>query len=358
MSLLKKGKYYWLDIRIKGRRIRRSLGTDEHGLALDRAKKIREELTRAAGRGDIKFSDIIAKYKDWARLQKPASAVVEGYHLAWLEQYAKARNITYLADWTPYMVEQMRTELRAKTIGKIKKRPPTPATINRYCQLLRSIFYRAADWGFFAGENPVRRVKFLKERPQVPFIEGGQVEAIMAAAEKIAAEPGSPAQRAWADICTLALHTGLRKNEILNLRWRDIKDDELHVTGKGNKLRDVPLNEVARGTIMRQPRESEFVFAIPNRHQPTLFKRTYDLMEKRTGRPFYLHLLRHRFATSLLEKGVDLVTIAALMGHSKYMTTLLYSHTDSTRKRKAVDTLCGQRPLDLKKAQRRKSLNR
>ena len=109
----------------------------------------------------------------------------ERYQFEWLEKFAAAHDIVYLADWTPYLVELMRTELRKKTIGKNLKRPPSPATINRYVQLLRSIFYRAADWDFYHGENPVRRVKFLKERPAVPFIEASQIPAVMEAARKI-----------------------------------------------------------------------------------------------------------------------------------------------------------------------------
>ena len=349
------GRVYWLDIRVRGRRIRRSLGTDEHGLALDRAKVIREELAREAGRGDIKFTDIISKYKDWARLQKPASVRTERYQLDWLQAFAKRQEIAYLADWTPFIIERMRTELREKTVGKNLKRPPSPATINRYCQLLRSIFYRAADWGLYSGENPVRKVRFLKERPAVPVIEPGQVGQVMAAAETISrAKYASPAQRAFSDLCILALNTGMRKAEMLNLRWRDIRDDVAQVNGKGDKRRDVPLNATARAVIMRQPREGEFVFPVPNRHQPDLFARTYRLMSKRLGRPFYLHLLRHRFTTALLERGVDIVTLSDILGHSKSMTTLIYTHTDPARKRAAVVTLDGQSTTDVSRARPRK----
>lgn len=353
--IAKHGKTYWLDVRVRGRRVRRSLGTDEHGLALDRARVIRDKLIADAGRGDITFPDIITKYKDWARLQKPASVRTERYQLDWLLAYAKRRGIAYLADWTPLLIEEMRTEIRARKIGKETKRTPTPATVNRYTQLLRSIFYRASDWSLYSGENPVRKVRFLKERPAVPVLEPGQVAQVLKTAETISrAKYASPAQRAFSDLCILALNTGMRKAEMLRLRWRDIRDDVAAVQGKGDKRREVPLNATARAVIFRQPRDGEFVFPIPNRHQPDLFARTYRLMTKRLGRPFYLHLLRHRFTTALLERGVDIVTLSDILGHSKSMTTLIYTHTDPDRKRAAVGTLDGQSTTDVSRATRRK----
>ena len=53
----------------------------------------------------------------------------------------------------------------------------------------------------------------------------------------------------------------------------------------------------------------------------------------------YLLLCRHYFATTLLERGVDIVTISSILGHSKMMTSLLYSHTDREKKKAAVEQL-------------------
>lgn len=139
----------------------------------------------------------------------------------------------------------------------------------------------------------------------------------------------------------LAFNTGMRKSEILNLRWADVRGGELIVKGKREKTRAIPLNVEARKAIDRQPRRDPYVFWLPNRSQLGNFRRTVDLIRKRTGIDFHFHLLRHRFSTSLLEKGVDIVTASELLGHSKAMTSLIYSHTDSKRKRKAVDLLGG-----------------
>jgi len=109
--------------------------------------------------------------------------------------------------------------------------------------------------------------------------------------------------------------------------------------GKGERKRTVPLNKVALEIINRQASREKFVFDIPNRHQNGVIHKTVVRAGRISGVKWTFHLLRHRFATSLIENGVDLITVSALLGHSKLTTSLIYSHTDETRKRKAVDLL-------------------
>jgi len=89
-------------------------------------------------------------------------------------------------------------------------------------------------------------------------------------------------------------------------------------------------------------KRSESVFDISNRNRKDLFRRTVAQIAKRTGIDFGFHDLRHYFTTSLLEKGADLVTIGSLLGHSRISTSLIYSHTDRAKKKKAV-TYCGDK---------------
>lgn len=131
----------------------------------------------------------------------------------------------------------------------------------------------------------------------------------------------------------------MRKSEILNLKWKDVKEGEILIKGKGGKRRVIPLNETALGMINKQPRREVYVFDIPNRDQVDVFKRSTDRIKKRTGVNFTFHILRHTFTTMLLEKGADLVTIGSILGHSKITMSLLYSHTDREKKKRAVDLL-------------------
>jgi len=195
------------------------------------------------------------------------------------------------------------------------------------------------DWGLYPGPNPLRRVKFYREVSPIKPLSVSELEKVLEAARAISDDPASPLQKAFYDLVLFALNTGLRKAELLGLRWRDIKDGEIIVRGKGDKMREVPLNRTAQVILARQPRRSEFVFFIPNYDRPGLFRRTTVLISKRTGIHFHFHLLRHSFASRLLRAGVDIVTISNLLGHGRVMTSLLYSHSDPEQKRKAVSSL-------------------
>ncbi len=252
--------------------------------------------------------------------------------------------VEYLSDLTPYHLEQLRTWLKERRDEPMKEGVPkkperSKATLNRYLQLLRGMFYKAIDWELYNKPNPVKKVKFYREEGKVRPLSRADVKKILEAAEKISKKPQSPLQKIFRDLVLLALNTGLRKSEILNLRWKDVKEDELEVRGKGDRRRTVPLNQAAQAVIRWQPRRPEFVFDIPNRKQPDLFRRTVIQIRKATGIDFHFHLLRHYFTTLLLEKGVDFVTIGAILGHSKITTSLIYSHTDRERKKKAIELL-------------------
>ncbi len=329
MSISKHGKIFWLDIRVKNKRIRRSLKTESRNEALARYAPLREKLLEKHLGEKVRFSEFCQKYLDWAWSSKPASSPREQQRLKIIQSILK--EVVYLDDITPYHIEGLKAELKSRRLSK--------ATINRYLQILRGLFYKAIDWEVYKKGNPLKKIRFFKESPQVEVLNSRQVEKVLLEASRIACDARSPLQKVFHDLVLLALNTGMRKSEILNLKWRDIKGDFIRVRGKGDKVRDVPMNEMAREIIFNQQRRDEYVFRIPNRHQSDLFRRTVLQIRKRTGINFNFHQLRHYFTTSLLEKGIDFVTIGSLLGHSNRMTTLLYSHTNGEKKKKAVDLL-------------------
>lgn len=337
MSLRKVGKYYWLDIRIKGKRIRRSLLTDNKFLALDRYKEKKDELLLEYTGNKTRFAAFKEQYLEWAWSSKPATAGLEEQRLAKVEEYFNNLEIIYLSDITPYHIEQLKAELKTWKISK--KRTLSKATINRYLQLLRGMFYKAIEWEIYDKPNPLKRVRFYRENQRSRTLSEGQIHKIMQEAYSISQKPRSKLQELFHDLATVAINTGLRRSEILNLKWKNIYKDWIDVIGKGDKFRSVPLNLRAKAVIMRQPKKTEYVFDIPNRDQPGLFRRTVDTIRKRTEISFSFHDFRHYFATKLVEKGVDFITISEILGHSKIIVSLGYTHTDKERKRRAVELL-------------------
>jgi len=332
MGIIRKNKTYWLDIRIKGKRIRRSLHTTKRLEALYRFKEKRDELVAEYGTGNkTRFSKFSKQYLDWAWTTKPKVALKEEQRLERIKEFFKQQGIIYLEDITPHHAEKLKSELRAKRLKK--------STVNGWLQILRCMFYKAIDWEVYSKPNPMKKVQFYRKEGRVRPLSGQEIEGVLKEARRISDTPFSPIQSCFYDVVILALNTGLRRSELLNLRWRDVNGYELDIKGKGEKYRTVPLNTEARKAIDRQPQRTEFVFDVPNRNNATVLQKTTQHVSDAIGRPFHIHLLRHAFATSLLERGVDLVTIGAILGHSTVSMSLIYSHTDSDKMKKAVNLL-------------------
>ena len=331
MGIRKVGKMYWLDVRIRGKRYRRSLQTTRKYVAYDRYQNVLKSLLAEHEGGRVRFSDFSKRYLEWAWETKPTSALREQQRLK-IIQDAFTDNITYLDEITHFHIEGLRRRL--------KKRNLSQTTINHYLQLLRGMFYRAIEWGVYNKENPLKKVKFYRIESPRRALTDPELRKVLEACQEIQANPKSLLQKLFYDMVVLALNTGLRKGEVLNLRWKDVKGEgELRIIGKGEKARSIPLNKAAKEIIQRQPRRTEYVFHVPNRNQPDLFRRTVDRAKKLSGVEFTFHTLRHTFSTQLIGKGIDFVTLGSLLGHSKIMTSLIYSHTDESRKRQAVESL-------------------
>ena len=348
-TLRRVGRKWWADLYVGGKRVRQSLKTEVKFQAQHRLRELEARLQAQAGEGELRFVDFAARYMEWARTSKPASAPLDAQHIKWITAWLDRQGVDRMAQITPYIVERMRAALLDENLAegrKDKDGNPVPArhrtrtTVNRYAQLLRGMFYRAHDWGLYDKDNPLRRVKFYREGAKIRPLTEAELVKVLDAARAIATHKHATAfQRVFYDLCLLIVNTGLRRSEALGVRWADIGDGELVVRGKGGKVRTVPLNDEALQAIRRQPRDGAYVFAVPNRASCSLLRRTSAHVERMTGVHFGLHKLRHAFATRLLASGTDIVTVSDILGHGRAMTTLLYTHTDPARKRTAVNGL-------------------
>ncbi len=149
--------------------------------------------------------------------------------------------------------------------------------------------------------------------------------------------------------------TGLRVSELVRLRVAELNLDSGFVilTGKGNKQRLVPMGSVAaeklkqyliqtRPLLLKQ-RTSSYVF-ITRRGTAMTRQAFWKLLRRRAKRAGLLappspHMLRHSFATHLLEGGADLRAVQAMLGHANIATTQIYTHVERGRLKK-IHTTC------------------
>ena len=150
-------------------------------------------------------------------------------------------------------------------------------------------------------------------------------------------------------ILELAYASGLRRAELCSLRLEQLHLEAgfINVIGKGNKERVVPVGSKATDALNRyltngrpklvKPRSPANVFLTTRGtlfSSITMWKRITDRVKSRCmGRNITPHMLRHSFATHLLEHGADLRVIQELLGHANISTTEVYTHVSSSRLR-------------------------
>ncbi|MGB6865484.1 MAG: tyrosine-type recombinase/integrase, partial [Candidatus Aminicenantaceae bacterium] len=213
----------------------------------------------------------------------------------------------------------------------------TKATVNRELALMKKMFNLAIDWEL-AGSNPVKKIKFFSEKDN-------QKERILSKKEEDTLLKISPDH--LRSILTVALNTGMRKSEILNLKWEqvDMKKKLIKVENtKSGRSRHIDINTVLTSLLpglKRKNKESEFVFPNPDTGKPYVdLKKAFKTACDEAGiGELRFHDLRHTFASRLVENGVDLITVKDLLGHSTVKVTERYTHPNKSLKRKAVESL-------------------
>src|SRR5712692_3331455 len=221
----------------------------------------------------------------------------------------------------------------------------TPATVNRRLAALRKFFGWAKATGRIADE-PTIAVKGIESAPRSPkALEPRELGKLVHAVER----HGS--KRDQAIVLTLR-HTGLRVSELCALRLADVelgerKGSATVRSGKGSKYRVVPLNVDARRAITAylavRPAVSDDHLFIGQRRDGLRPAAVEDLVRKYARLAGLAdvtpHTLRHTFGKGLLDSGVDLVAVAALMGHSRLETTATYTHPTDRDLERAVAQL-------------------
>jgi site-specific recombinase XerD len=238
-----------------------------------------------------------------------------------------------------------------------------------YFRTLKAAFNKAVDWNYIST-NPFTKIKLQKRQTLKPkIISKNELEKILDVIEV-------PVVR---DVVEFAYHTGMRLNEIVNLKWENVDsnnkliavgDDEF-VT-KGKKQRFVPMSRELEKVIKdrmqnlelkieneKQKRKNDYSVISLHRNdkQKYVFGKesgntfTGDYFSKRFKRAcraagidegIHFHSLRHSFASNMARGGVSLYVIKELLGHSSIKTTEIYAHLDVESLREAVEKINGK----------------
>lgn len=207
----------------------------------------------------------------------------------------------------------------------IKEKRVGPASVTREMNILSAaVKHGMSEWGIFLPHgNPVSPVKRPKKEPSR---ERRPSEAEL---ERLIESSDSPH---LADICHLAVETAMRRGEIANIQWEDVKltTRQLHIPKtKTGRPRTIPLSQEAVGILLRQldaiqaiP-ESGYVFPLRADSITQAFTRA---REKAAIDDLRFHDLRHEAASRFFEMGLDDMKVAKITGHRDWRSLERYTH--------------------------------
>jgi integrase len=320
------------------------------------------------------FREIAHAYLDWlerVRGAKPATLADHRYLLgepgARHRRGAGASAGHIMAALGDRPAAEVTTREINELLSRLAATGVSPRTVNKHRQLICSAFSYARQEATFGLErNPAtaadRRPE--PERARLDFFSPEEVEALARAlAAGAHRDPNTPPvgeaeaaaraddDRQDAELVRVAAYTGLRRGELVALRWRDVDFARRKIvvqravsasvealSTRSRRAREVPLPDQAAGALDRvsqrgdftSPDDYVFVNRLGRRLDGSALRRRVERARDASGlRPLRFHHLRHTYGSLLVAGGVDLASVKAAMGHARITTTERYLHARS-----------------------------
>lgn len=324
-----RGIRYGVSYCIDGRRKRKVVGSTvteaRQALAVIRSQIVRGEYKLKGPAPHVTLEEFSVRYMEHSKANKRSWESDRDR----LKPLLKAFGGQRLSAISPSSLDQYKTR-RIQAVG--------PRTVNMELSLLRRMFNLAIVWGK-AEKNPIHGVKMFREPERQMRILSPEEQRKLLLASPIHLR----------ELILFALYTGMRRGEILRLRW-DAIDAKIQtitvVETKSGRLRRIPINFVVAEVLEgRRKEKGPFVFTWQGKPFARFNKTWRKAVLAAKIPPIRFHDLRHTFATRLVLAGIDLVTVKELLGHQTIQMTLRYSHPAPENHRQAVDRLAKVAPI-------------
>lgn len=273
----------------------------------------------------------IKSFLNYLRHEKQSSSHTLDNYSRDLRQFQQWLEENQLADWEDIKQHNVRQYIASRHRQGIAAK-----SLQRHLSSIRS-FYQYLLRENLADNNPAQGIRAPKVKRKLPStMNVDEVTQLL--------RPGSDDILDIRDLAMMELFysSGLRLSELVSINLQELpaENDMLEVTGKGNKTRIVPIGQMARQAIKHWLDRRKEIAA---QQEPALFvsKRGNRIsrrtVEQRLSRQAVLHssnqhlhphMLRHSFASHLLESSGDLRAVQELLGHANISTTQIYTHLD------------------------------
>lgn len=270
---------------------------------------------------------LVDRYLEGLERRRPEAVAKQRQILGWWKEQMGAYSLNNV---TPALIAEKRDELLKEDISGTKGvvRHRSPATANRYLASLSKAFSEAVREWHWIAENPLRRVsKEPEPTGRVRYLNDKERDALLKACRK-------SALKELELLALLALTTGMRRGEILGLRWPDVdlkrRQAVLHKT-KNRERRAVPLVPQVANMLQERAKvrrlDTDLVFAQPAGDIPIDPTHWFEkAVADAKLKDFRFHDLRHTAASYLAMSGATSAEIAAVLGHKTLQMVKRYTH--------------------------------
>lgn len=287
-------------------------------------------------RGDMLFTKLVDVYIDYTKANNASYQTCIGKAEKFREYFKNKK----LSDVTPIMVEQYRKKRKSEHKDKKSEKPIANTTINREVEILRKMFNIAID-NEWCDKNPASSRVVKKYR------EENKLERFLTIEEEARLLEQCIGEHAYMKpIIQFALSTGMRKGEILGLKWDCVNLEEGFLTllhTKSGKKRTIIINSITRPILEKLKVEKCCSYVFGNPHTQNRYfdlKRSFDSICKKANiENFRFHDLRHTAGTRMAADCIDLGTVKEILGHADIKTTMRYAHPVAERKMQAFEVL-------------------
>ena len=352
MGLYKRGNIWWASLTYNGKQYRFSLKTKNKSEAEYLYAQILVELKKNPQRTPLEAKPLEEKpeVKPLEENQKN-DLTFETFYKEYYLKWCKGRQVYYetLKKYLLNRIPDWFKKLKLNEIGirelellqtQLLNEGKSIATCNRYLSVIKASFTKAYEWEFIPEGRlkTIRKVKNLKgEVKRLRYLTEEEIRALLANCEPH-----------LYPIVFTALNTGMRKSEILGLKWSnvDLKNNLILLEKtKNGERREIPINQALKRVLLdlfvNRRLDTDYVFVNPATGKRYIdIKRSFNTACKKAGiKDFRFHDLRHTFASHFVMNGVDLKTVQELLGHKKLSMTLRYAHLSQAHKREAVKAI-------------------
>jgi integrase len=336
-TIFKRGKTWGINYTDPSGRQKRELISPYKETAEKVLKKIETEIVEG-------------KYFD---IHKAKSILFEDFAKLYIDNYVKLENRNLRNNHG--LIKNLVDHFQGKTLDKIdnlairqfmakRLEGVSPATVNRHYSQLKGMYNRAIEWGMFFGMNPTKGIK--------PLPENNERCRWLAIEEQIRLLSFCSGHT-WL-IVLIALQTGMRWGEIVNLKWRqsqlshyvDFSIGKIIVhssLAKTKKSRHIPMPKILRLALRDVPKspDHDYVIVNPETKKPlNNIRKSFATALKKAGiDDFKFHDLRHTYASTLLRNGEPLHKIQRLLGHTTPTMTQRYAHLAASDLEQAIEKI-------------------